>query len=71
MLCSLNNMCRSVQITANLLNLTKSALDAFVFSSSMGPASVAAILTSDAALLVIPPQANTAVQILDQTQARS
>ena len=59
------------QITVNLLTLTKDALDAFIFSGTLSPASVAAILTADAALLVIPPAATNAVQILNQTEACS
>ena len=62
---------RCLQITVNLLSLTKDALDAFIFSGTMRPASVAAILTADAALLVIPPAATNAVQILNQTEACS
>ena len=62
------HLCHWLQITANLLNLTKSALDIFVFDSVLSPANVADTLTADADLLVVPPSATAAVQVLNQAQ---
>ena len=64
------HICHWLQSAAALLSTTKDALDSFIFSNgTSSPASIAGTINSDAALLVIPPEATSAIQALDQTQA--